>query len=127
MRHQLRGGGHGGKYPQSDIFSLSLSPLSLSLFVGLFVVVVFFLLVGSEYFPFRSSRTYSDDIFFTHGSEDIPILHVTPPPPHTHTRVLSPARGGGVLRFGSDGGVPLKPPNPYPSLRVILAVKGTHY
>ena len=24
--------------------------------------------------------------------------------------------GGGVLRFGSDGGVPLKPPNPYPSL-----------
>ena len=35
--------------------------------------------------------------------------------------------GGGVLRFGSDGGVPLKPPNPYPSLRVILAEKGTHY
>ena len=31
---------------------------------------------------------------------------------------------GGVLRFGSDGGVPLKPPNPYPSLRVILAEKG---
>ena len=29
--------------------------------------------------------------------------------------------GGGVLRFGSDGGVPLKPPNPYLSLRVILA------
>ena len=35
--------------------------------------------------------------------------------------------GGGVLRFGSDEGVPLKPPNPYPSLRVILAEKGTHY
>ena len=35
--------------------------------------------------------------------------------------------GGGVLRFGSDGGVPLKPPNPYLSLRVILAEKGTHY
>ena len=34
--------------------------------------------------------------------------------------------GGGVLRFGSDGGVPLKPPNLYPSLRVILAEKGTH-
>ena len=29
-----------------------------------------------------------------------------------------------ALRFGSDGGVPLKPPNPYPSLRVILAEKG---
>ena len=29
--------------------------------------------------------------------------------------------GVGILRFGSDGGVPLKPPNPYPSLRVILA------
>ena len=27
--------------------------------------------------------------------------------------------GGGVLRFSSDGGVPLKPPNLYPSLRVI--------
>ena len=38
-----------------------------------------------------------------------------------------PGGGGGVLRFGSDGGVPLKPPNPYPSLRVILAEKGTHY
>ena len=35
--------------------------------------------------------------------------------------------GGGVLRFGSNGGVPLKPPNLYPSLRVILAEKGTHY
>ena len=35
--------------------------------------------------------------------------------------------GGGVLRFGSDGAVPLKPPNLYPSLRVILAEKGTHY
>ena len=32
-----------------------------------------------------------------------------------------------VLRFGSDGGVPLKPPHLYPSLRVILAEKGTHY
>ena len=40
---------------------------------------------------------------------------------------LSDPGGGGVLRFGSDGGVPLKPPNPYPSLRVILAEKGTHY
>ena len=29
--------------------------------------------------------------------------------------------GGGVLRFGSDGGVPLKPPNLY------MAEKGTHY
>ena len=38
-----------------------------------------------------------------------------------------PGGGGGVLRFGSDGGVPLKPPNPYLSLRVILAEKGTHY
>ena len=38
-----------------------------------------------------------------------------------------PGGGGGVLRFGSDGGVPLKPPNPYPSLRVILAKRGTHY
>ena len=36
-------------------------------------------------------------------------------------------RGGGVLRFGSDGGVPLKPPNQYLSLRVILAEKGTYY
>ena len=34
--------------------------------------------------------------------------------------------GGGVLRFGLDRVVPLKPQNPYPSLRVILAEKGTH-
>ena len=32
--------------------------------------------------------------------------------------VVVPRGGGGVLRFGSDGGVPLKPPNPE---------KGTHY
>ena len=31
--------------------------------------------------------------------------------------VFPPGGGGGVLRFGSDGGVPLKPPNPYLSLR----------
>ena len=43
-------------------------------------------------------------------------------------KIMSPTGGGGVvLRFGSDGGVPLKPPNLYPSLRVILAEKGTHY
>ena len=35
--------------------------------------------------------------------------------------------GGGVLRWCLDGGARLKPPNPYPSLRVILAEKGTHY
>ena len=33
--------------------------------------------------------------------------------------------GGGVLRFELDRGVPLEPQNPYPSLRVILAEKGT--
>ena len=37
------------------------------------------------------------------------------------------ARGGGVLRFELDGGVLLEPQNPYPSLRVILAEKGTHF
>ena len=45
-----------------------------------------------------------------------------------HDPVYSPGGGGGgVLRFGSDGGVPLKPPNQYLSLRVILAEKGTYY
>ena len=34
---------------------------------------------------------------------------------------------GGVLRFELDRGVPLEPQNPYPSLRVILAKKGTHF
>ena len=34
------------------------------------------------------------------------------------------ARGGGGTQYG---GARLKPPNPYPSLRVILAEKGTHY
>ena len=33
----------------------------------------------------------------------------------------------GVLRFELDRGVPLEPQNPYPSLRVILAKKGTHF
>ena len=35
--------------------------------------------------------------------------------------------GGGELRFELDRGVPLKLQNPYPSLRVILAKKGTHF
>ena len=30
--------------------------------------------------------------------------------------------GGGVLRFGFDGGVTLKPRNPYPFVRVMLAI-----
>ena len=34
---------------------------------------------------------------------------------------------GGVLRFELDKGVPLEPQNPYPSLKVILAEKGTHF
>ena len=33
----------------------------------------------------------------------------------------------GVLRFELDRGVPLEPQNPYPSLRVILTEKGTHF
>ena len=33
----------------------------------------------------------------------------------------------GVLRFELDRGVPLEPQNPYPSLRVIVAEKGTHF
>ena len=33
----------------------------------------------------------------------------------------------GVPRFGLVGGVPLKPQNPYPILRVILVEKGTHF
>ena len=33
----------------------------------------------------------------------------------------------GVLRFEFDRGVQLEPQNPYPSLRVILAKKGTHF
>ena len=33
----------------------------------------------------------------------------------------------GVLRFELDRGVKLEPQNPYPSLRVILAEKGTHF
>ena len=33
----------------------------------------------------------------------------------------------GALRFELDRGVPLEPQNPYLSLRVILAEKGTHF
>ena len=39
------------------------------------------------------------------------------------TALAATTRGGGVLRFELDRGVPLKPKNPYPSLRVILAKK----
>ena len=35
--------------------------------------------------------------------------------------------GGGVLRFELDWGVPLEPQNPYPSLRMIMAEKGTPF
>ena len=41
--------------------------------------------------------------------------------------VRIPLFPGGVLRFELDRGVPLEPQNPYPSLRVILAKKGTHF
>ncbi len=37
------------------------------------------------------------------------------------------AQGEGVLGFDLDGGVPPKPQNPYPFLRVIFAKKGTHF
>ena len=57
----------------------------------------------------------SGDSTLTHSQEQLIIQE------------SNPRGGGGVLRFGSDGGVPLKPPNPYLSLRVILAEKGTHY
>ena len=40
---------------------------------------------------------------------------------------LSRINPGGVLRFELDRGVPLEPQNLYPSLRVILAEKGTHF
>ena len=41
--------------------------------------------------------------------------------------VHSSPGGGVLLRFELDRGVPLEPQNPYPSLRVILAEKGTHF
>ena len=41
--------------------------------------------------------------------------------------VLFHRGGGGVLRFELNRGVLLEPQNPYPSLRVILAKKGTHF
>ena len=44
-----------------------------------------------------------------------------------HIEYLNPGGGGGVFRFELDRGVPLKLQNPYPSLRVILAKKGTHF
>ena len=40
---------------------------------------------------------------------------------------VSSRGGGGELRFELDRGVPLEPQNPYPSLRVILAEKVTHF
>ena len=43
------------------------------------------------------------------------------------TSLASTIQPRGVLRFELDRGVPLEPQNPYPSLRVILAKKGTHF
>ena len=48
-----------------------------------------------------------------------------PPPCHFEKSGYAPAARG-VLKFELDRGVPLEPQNPYPSLRVILAKKGTH-
>ena len=45
--------------------------------------------------------------------------------PYNHFLYWVPPRG--VLRFELDRGVPLEAQNPYPSLRVILAEKGTHF
>ena len=42
-------------------------------------------------------------------------------------RAGAPGGGGGGTQIWFRRGVPLKPPNPYLSLRVILAEKGTHY
>ena len=47
--------------------------------------------------------------------------------PCGQTEAVRGAPGGGVLRFELDRGVPPEPQNPYPSLRVILAKKGTHF
>ena len=46
---------------------------------------------------------------------------------HRSVSCIMPLSMGGVLRFELDRGVPLEPQNPYPSLRVILAEKGTHF
>ena len=43
-----------------------------------------------------------------------------------YPRIYFARGGGGVLRFGLDGDVPLEPRNPYPCSGVILAEKGTH-
>ena len=40
---------------------------------------------------------------------------------HNMRGISKPGGGGGVLRCCLDGGARLKPPNLYPSLRVILA------
>ena len=64
------------------------------------------------------SRTIATHILFAYGTAFLMPLLVT---------YLPGGGGGGVLRFGSDGGVPLKPPNQYLFLRVILAEKGTYY
>ena len=62
-------------------------------------------------------QNYSAVLFFIYKS-----MHFTLHMKFLSTGVKECPRGG-VLRFGSDGGVPLKPPNPY----LILAEKGTHY
>ena len=55
----------------------------------------------------------------TVGTSDKPLTLVLP-----RRGMVNPPK---VLRFELDRGVPLEPQNPYPSLRVILAEKGTHF
>ena len=101
----------------------------------------FFIPAGSIWFVLIPNKCDEGITIFT---SCLPVnaqksTHPPPPPPEQGriqdfiggAKGYMPARtsggGGGVLRFGSDGGVPLKPPNQYLSLRVILPEKGTYY
>ena len=81
----------------------------------------------SECFSPISNASCPDEVricvyIYNYTADSLPV-----DPGYGVDEVLSRGGGGGVLRFGSDGGVPLKPPNQYLSLRVILAEKGTYY
>ena len=47
-------------------------------------------------------------------------------PPYITIITIEPP-GGTQIWVGQGCAVPLKPQNPYPSLKVILAEKGTHF
>ena len=131
--------GHKGPCPAPLDWSIHKKFLKGGVGVGYIIIISLHIT-----YPLTMAFNVQENAVFIHKfAKNLPSYRGSSPPPLPLGR-FAPSRwppvdiswlhhchwhpgGGGVLRFGSDGGVPLKPPNLYPSLRVILAEKGTHF